>query len=84
MTSDPRLLELYHTAACHLCERAAALLAPLAAEQGWLVELIDIAGDDELEARYAVRIPVLRDPADGRELGWPFDRAAVVAAFSPR
>jgi hypothetical protein len=83
MTSEPRHFRLFHTAGCHLCECAQALLAPLLAQQGWVVELVDIAGDDALEARYAVRIPVLREVSCGVELGWPFDEAAVLAAFSP-
>jgi hypothetical protein len=82
MTSEPRRFLLYHTAGCHLCELAEELLVPLAARQGWNIERVDIAGDDELEARYGVRIPVLHDAAAGHEIGWPFDGAAVLAAFS--
>jgi hypothetical protein len=33
---------------------------------------VDIAFDDALMDAYATRIPVLREPASGRELGWPF------------
>ena len=36
-----------------------------------------IDGDDALEARYGVRVPVLRDEAGGGELDWPFDAAAL-------
>jgi hypothetical protein len=32
-----------------------------------------IDGDEGLEARYGVRVPVLRDDARGTELDWPFD-----------
>jgi hypothetical protein len=38
-----------------------------------------IDGDAGLEARYGERVPVLRDEASGRELGWPFDAAALRA-----
>ena len=34
--------------------------------------------DQALAARYGLRVPVLRD-AQGRELDWPFDVAAVEA-----
>lgn len=37
--------------------------------------LVDIAGDDDLFARYGWRIPVLQR-ADDEELGWPFDLEA--------
>ena len=83
MTSEPRHFRLYHTAGCHLCELAEALLSPLAARCGWLIERIDIAGDDALIDRYGVRIPVLRDVRTGAEIGWPFDEAEVRAAFIP-
>jgi hypothetical protein len=36
-------------------------------------ESVFIDGDDELEARYGVRVPVLRDEARDAELEWPFD-----------
>ena len=38
-----------------------------------------IDGDDALEACYGVRVPVLRDATDGRELDWPFDADLVRA-----
>lgn len=82
MTSEARAFQLYHTAGCHLCELACALLAPLAATAGWEVELVDIADDDVLLERYGVRIPVLREAASGVEIGWPFDAASVLAIFS--
>ena len=82
MTSEPRHFLLYHTAGCHLCEMAEEVLLPLAARGGWRVELVDVAGDDALEERYGVRIPVIRDVANGVEIGWPFDAEAVLAAFS--
>lgn len=67
-----RVLQLYGTAGCHLCEEAADLLEALSLP----ARSIDIAGDDELMARYGVRIPVLRR-SDGAELGWPFGLAEV-------
>ncbi len=81
MTSDPRHFLLYHTAGCHLCELATEVLLPFVARHGWQVELVDIAGDDDLEERYGVRIPVLSDAVSGRELGWPFDAEVVLATF---
>lgn len=36
-----------------------------------------IDGNTELEANYGERVPVLREEPSGRELGWPFDAAAL-------
>lgn len=78
MATDGVLL-LYHTSGCHLCELAESLVAPLADEEARALRLVEIAGDDDLERRYGVRIPVLRDPASDREIGWPFGEDEVRA-----
>jgi len=67
-------LELYGTDCCHLCEAAKAVLDDAAV----MARYIDIAGDESLLEKYAVRIPVLRRTDNGVELGWPFDPAAVI------
>lgn len=73
-----RELELYGTSACHLCEQAESLLAEmLVIETTWRIELIDIADDDDMLESYAIKIPVLKDAANGRELLWPFNAADV-------
>ena len=38
-----------------------------------------IDDDATLEARYGIRVPVLRDAQRGLELDWPFDADAVRA-----
>lgn len=68
-------LVLYMTDGCHLCDQAQRLVI---ATLGRPAAEIDIIDDEELMARYGVRIPVLRR-IDGVELGWPFDAAAVRA-----
>jgi hypothetical protein len=75
----PAELVLYHTAGCHLCELAEALIAlPLVAAAGVRLRLVDIADSDALMERYGTRIPVLANAAVlGEEIGWPFDEAAV-------
>ncbi|TCV95695.1 glutaredoxin-like protein DUF836 [Luteibacter rhizovicinus] len=60
---------------CHLCDQALALLAE-ARLPDFHSEWID--DDEGLEARYGIRVPVLRR-ADGAELDWPFDVEAVRA-----
>ncbi len=67
-------LILYTRAHCELCETAAAL----AAAAGVAVDPVDIDRDVELLARYRNVIPVVRDPASGSELRWPFETAALV------
>ena len=72
-------LTLYQRDDCKLCDEAVALLARARAPD---FESVWIDGDAELETRYGVRAPVLRDDASGRELGWPFDIAALQAFLS--
>ncbi|SBV36526.1 Glutaredoxin 2 [uncultured Stenotrophomonas sp.] len=66
-------LVLYQRDDCHLCDQALAVLAQARAPE---FESVFVDEDDALEARYGVRVPVLRDAA-GRELDWPFDAAAL-------
>jgi hypothetical protein len=68
-------LTLYQRDDCHLCDLAIGVLA--AARAGDFASVF-IDDDAELEARYGVRVPVLRD-AQGRELDWPFDAGRVGA-----
>lgn len=71
-------LTLYSTAGCHLCEEAEALLASALPAPGRRWQVVDIADDDALFARYGWHIPVLRR-ADGEELRWPFDAGSLRA-----
>lgn len=71
-------LTLYQRDDCALCDKAIALLAAVRApdfESAW------IDGNPGLEARYGVRVPVLRDHDSDRELGWPFDAVMLRAFF---
>jgi hypothetical protein len=60
---------------CHLCDQALEVLARARFPE---FSSVWIDGDDALEARYGIRVPVLRR-SDGAELDWPFDEAAVAA-----
>jgi len=62
-------LQLFQRDDCHLCDLALEVLAQARAPE---FESVFIDGDDALEARYGMRVPVLRD-GGGRELDWPFD-----------
>ena len=72
-------LILYQRDDCHLCDLALAVLAQARAPE---FESVFIDDDAALEAAYGARVPVLRD-ADGRELEWPFDAAALAAWLPP-
>lgn len=69
---------LYGTSACHLCELAEQQLGALR-DRGYAVAYrkVDIAADEDLLARYGIRIPVVRRAHDGRELEWPFEPADI-------
>lgn len=73
-------LILYQRDDCKLCDEAVALLAR-ARVPDFASAWID--GNAELEARYGLRVPVLRDAISGRELGWPFDAASLREFLSP-
>jgi glutaredoxin len=50
---------IYHAADCRLCERALEVVSGVQAELGFELDVVDIAGDPDLEARYREEIPVL-------------------------
>jgi glutaredoxin len=50
---------LYHSAGCHLCDRARKVIEAVRAEIAFELEEVDIAGDPELEARYREWLPVV-------------------------
>lgn len=67
-------LILYQRDTCHLCDVALAVLAEAHVPE---FDSIFIDDDDALEARYGLRVPVLRDAARDIELDWPFDAQAL-------
>ncbi len=69
-----RGLLLYSTVGCHLCEQAQRLVWE---RLGCVAPELDVVDDEDLYARYGVRIPVLKRLDTGAELGWPFDAAAL-------
>jgi hypothetical protein len=72
-------LILFGTSACHLCEMSQEIIAEVLQHDLQIqLELIDIAEQVQWQPQYAIRIPVLFHPQSQQELGWPFDKAAVV------
>lgn len=72
--TEPSALQLvfYTTPGCHLCEQAALMLEELGQLRDMEVESVDISTDEALVMLYGIRIPVVRNPAKDKELGWPF------------
>lgn len=68
---------LMSTSGCHLCDEAVELIVTTLDPALHSIDEVDIAFDDSLMERYALRIPVLLDEASGTELGWPFDHAGL-------
>jgi glutaredoxin len=76
-------LTLFGRAWCHLCEDMRAALAPLLAEFGAQLDVVDVDADPVLEARYNELVPVL--VCDGVELcHYHLDIARVRAALAVR
>jgi glutaredoxin len=50
---------LYHAAGCHLCDRALDVVTEAQARQPFDLRLVDIGGDDALEATYREYLPVI-------------------------
>ncbi|HEX5856246.1 MAG TPA: glutaredoxin family protein, partial [Thermoanaerobaculia bacterium] len=62
----PPALRLLSRPGCHLCDEMKALVQKVARTIPLTLEDIDIYGDDELEERYGLEIPVLL--VDGKKV----------------
>jgi hypothetical protein len=67
MTVNEPLI-LYSRADCHLCDQVVLMMD----QAGVSWRPVDIDGDPELARIYGLRVPVLKHPASGRELFYPF------------
>jgi Glutaredoxin-like domain (DUF836) len=74
-------LILYSTSACSLCERAEGLLRSMPELRTVTLNVVDIADDALLVARYGETIPVIAT-ASGNILAWPFNADDVIALVS--
>jgi len=80
MPEHPVSLILYQRDDCHLCDLALAVLAAVRAPE---FDSVFIDDDAALEARYGLRVPVLRNEATGAELDWPFDVTRLQSWLQP-
>jgi glutaredoxin len=55
----PRRVTLYHAEGCHLCDRALDVVREARSRQPFELDLVDIGGDEALEARYRADLPVI-------------------------
>ena len=60
-----RRLTLYSKPGCHLCDEMKAVIDLVSTRVPFELEIVDISGDPDLEARYGLDIPVLL--VDGRK-----------------
>ena len=65
---------LLGTSACHLCEQAEELLNFLSIPY----RKVDIAEEEQWQARYAIKIPVLLNINTQKELCWPFSQEDIL------
>lgn len=66
---------LLGTSACHLCEQAEGLLNEIDISY----QKIDIAEQEQWQAQYAIKIPVLLNMESQQELCWPFTTKEIQA-----
>ena len=50
---------LYHAEGCHLCERALEVVEEVRASVPFRLEVVDIGGEERLEAAYRTFLPVV-------------------------
>ena len=66
-----RVLNLYTTLGCHLCDEAAVMVCKQNISDINVVS-VEISESDNLLENYGVRIPVLKFEDANKELAWPF------------
>lgn len=85
MVSKLNKLIFYTTAGCHLCEHADLLLQELVQvannRNRFEIEEVDISTDEKLVELYGIRIPVVKNAANGKEIGWPFGVEELTTLF---
>ena len=77
-------LIFYTTSGCHLCEYAVLLLQEYAAQPNsaqFDLEEVDISTDEHLVELYGIRIPVVKNSANEKEIGWPFSFKDITTLF---
>jgi len=76
---EGRRVAFFTARGCHLCEQALAVVHDAQARAAFELEIVDIAGDARLEARYRTLLPVIE--IDGVQA---FTHFVTVGAFLDR
>jgi glutaredoxin len=53
------IVTVYHAEGCHLCDRALDVVREAGEQQQFTLVLVDIGGDQALEAQYREHLPVI-------------------------
>lgn len=77
-----KVLALYSTLGCHLCEQAKPHIFAALQHTDLSLKEIDIANDEALVEKYGLLIPVLA--WQGRELHWPFDQQDIASLLQSK
>ncbi len=72
-------LKFYTRPDCHLCDLAWDVLVQSGLNSE--VTMVNIEDDIDLLKRYGLRIPVIRDAEQDREIGWPFSQNDLLKTF---
>lgn len=67
-----KVMNLYSSEGCHLCEQALELCEQLGIETQ--VEVIDIVERNEFFETYKLHIPVIEHKQSAKKLFWPFSK----------
>jgi glutaredoxin len=73
-------VRLYTRVGCHLCEGAEAVLRAEQRRTGFVLEIIDIDGDEELRELYSLLVPVTVLP-NGEEMHYRVEAGRLRAAL---
>ena len=77
-------LTFYTTSGCHLCEHAVVLLQEYAAQPNsaqFDLGEVDISRDERLVELHGIRIPVVKNSANEKEIEWPFSFGDITTLF---
>ena len=77
-------LTFYTTVGCHLCEHAEVVLQEFATQSDapqFDIEEVDISTDEHLVELYGIRIPVVKNSTNDKEVGWPFGLDDIATLF---
>ena len=76
-------LKIFVRSGCHLCDAMLDELATSRQQWAFELEVVDILGRPELEARYGTQVPVLCTAGDEELCHYFLDETVLAQYFSP-